>query len=511
MERTRAMKHIRRCGAIVAGLISLGLGSPAHAATFVADVGTDLPDVNPGDGLCESVVGCTLRAAIQEANATPGADVVELAQPLYILSISGSGWETDDAKGDLDVLSDVTVVGLGRRRVVIRADYLGGGESYPGRLFAVQDGGALSIDNVVLERGHADIGGAVLVIWGSSLHATDVEIRRNVAREGGGIWVGPDSIVTLRDSRLVNNVAVRPHPDSVLFAAGSAIYGIDAERVEIDYSRIDHNYSPDDFGVPTIRMMGPGELVVRNSDISGNWMAAPWAGVVFVNNSVVIDSTSFTGNRGRSTVRAGEAVIASSTFSGNEVQAAEVVVHGEGIVSSSTFTNSENPSEDGRGALYGTGLRVENSIIAGNVGRDCGWAADERPRSLGYNVVGPDCPFRGTGDVTGVLDPKLAPLDRPRGSTSRGLVHMPLTGSAALNAGDPRGCTWRPGGLRSAAVYLEEDQGGFERYVGSACDAGAMESPIDVFEYVGPPEPILPGDPIVLPPGTGPSSGGLAP
>jgi CSLREA domain-containing protein len=33
-------------------------------------------DLNPGDGICESRNGCTLRAAIQEANARPGPQTI---------------------------------------------------------------------------------------------------------------------------------------------------------------------------------------------------------------------------------------------------------------------------------------------------------------------------------------------------------------------------------------------------------------------------------------------------
>ena len=48
--------------------------APGWAAVFEVDSSLDLPDANPGDGTCEALVGlgtCTLRAAIEEANATP--------------------------------------------------------------------------------------------------------------------------------------------------------------------------------------------------------------------------------------------------------------------------------------------------------------------------------------------------------------------------------------------------------------------------------------------------------
>ena len=67
------------CAALLAG------GWPAYAATFTVSTLADFSDDEPGDGECETVVGnpidgfrleCSLRGAIEEANAFPGADVV---------------------------------------------------------------------------------------------------------------------------------------------------------------------------------------------------------------------------------------------------------------------------------------------------------------------------------------------------------------------------------------------------------------------------------------------------
>lgn len=58
---------------------------PAHAAdTFTVERTIDTPDVNVGDGDCDVTLAatgfqCTLRAAIQEANVTPEADLIRFA------------------------------------------------------------------------------------------------------------------------------------------------------------------------------------------------------------------------------------------------------------------------------------------------------------------------------------------------------------------------------------------------------------------------------------------------
>jgi len=74
-------------GLLLAALVSLTLAvKPAHAdATFTVNSTGDSADTNLSDGLCDtsSLAGiqCTLRAAIQEANDTPGADTIEFGIP----------------------------------------------------------------------------------------------------------------------------------------------------------------------------------------------------------------------------------------------------------------------------------------------------------------------------------------------------------------------------------------------------------------------------------------------
>ena len=76
---------------------------PASAAQFIVNSARDGVDANPGDGLCATAAGdCTLRAAIQESNALPGADVIFVPGAVYTLTIPGTG-EDAAATGDLDI------------------------------------------------------------------------------------------------------------------------------------------------------------------------------------------------------------------------------------------------------------------------------------------------------------------------------------------------------------------------------------------------------------------------
>jgi CSLREA domain-containing protein len=83
-KTTTKTEHFFKALVVLAMLASLlavlGL-RPAHATTtFAVNFTGDLPDRNVGDGVCDVTTStedtCTLRAAIQEANATSGADTI---------------------------------------------------------------------------------------------------------------------------------------------------------------------------------------------------------------------------------------------------------------------------------------------------------------------------------------------------------------------------------------------------------------------------------------------------
>jgi len=94
----------------LAGALAWGLtGSPAGAVDFTVNSTLDAVDANPGNGVCATSAGrCALRAAVMEANALAGLDRVLLAREIYRLTIPGPG----AAEGDLDVSSDLEIVGV---------------------------------------------------------------------------------------------------------------------------------------------------------------------------------------------------------------------------------------------------------------------------------------------------------------------------------------------------------------------------------------------------------------
>lgn len=128
--------HLKHWQRLAAGLIVLA-GQPALALDLQVDSLLDEIDASI-DGQCVSIPSgaCTLRAAIQEANAAGGPHTVTI--PAGTLSLTRSGVDDLAATGDLDILSEVAINGAGTN---IQAAF---------RIFDVRQGGRLSISNLNL-------------------------------------------------------------------------------------------------------------------------------------------------------------------------------------------------------------------------------------------------------------------------------------------------------------------------------------------------------------------------
>lgn len=108
---------------IGAAVVIIAAGSPAKAVDFVVNSTADMVDLLPGDGVCDADPGpatvCTLRAAVQEANALPNdpsqpapfdRDRIGLYGGTYTLTIPGRD-EDQAATGDLDLTETVEILG----------------------------------------------------------------------------------------------------------------------------------------------------------------------------------------------------------------------------------------------------------------------------------------------------------------------------------------------------------------------------------------------------------------
>lgn len=175
-----------------AGLIVDGVNGDAVIETPVDYIVTFASDSNQS-----SHAGMSLRDAIIQANATPGHNVILLPKGTYSLSESGSG---GDSEGDLDLLEDVTILGLSKDEVIIDATSLGD------RIFDISS--SVTLSGLTLTGGHAvgNSGGAIYVRPGGSLTLDDVVARDNIAdAHGGGIL--NEGTLSITNSTILDNIA----------------------------------------------------------------------------------------------------------------------------------------------------------------------------------------------------------------------------------------------------------------------------------------------------------------
>jgi len=95
-------------------LAALALSLPAPAVTFVVNDTSDAHDGLVGNGVCSTPAPgvCTLRAALDEANATTGA-TIQLPAGTFTLAL-----------GSLQVQTPVTIAGAGASATTISGNDL---------------------------------------------------------------------------------------------------------------------------------------------------------------------------------------------------------------------------------------------------------------------------------------------------------------------------------------------------------------------------------------------------
>jgi CSLREA domain-containing protein len=187
------------CSSIALGLAVLIAPRPALAATFAVDTTDDGVDVAPGDGQCQTANGhCTLRAAIQEANALLGADVVRLPAGNYLLARAGTG-EDHGATGDLDITSSISITGDGAATTIVDADH---GD----RVFDILATGAAVITGVTIQNGAADDGAGIRV-GGGTLKLVESAVTGNQASDAGGGIDNDVGVLELVRTTVSGNVA----------------------------------------------------------------------------------------------------------------------------------------------------------------------------------------------------------------------------------------------------------------------------------------------------------------
>jgi hypothetical protein len=162
----------------------------AHAANFDVNQANDASDADLSDNICDSDLGvpghqCTLRAAIEQANALAGSDNINLTVPgPYNLTIS-----------QLLVTSQITLNANG-----YTIQRTGAGKF---RVFLVTETGDLTLNDVTIRDGDVvGPGGGIYNI--GTLNISDGTISNNAATSpGGGIY--NTGMLNILNSAIANN------------------------------------------------------------------------------------------------------------------------------------------------------------------------------------------------------------------------------------------------------------------------------------------------------------------
>ena len=227
------MSHIR----LLCFLLVLLLPALSPAEDFNVTDTADKDDTDPGNGVCFShfqvvwvgayifLPKCTLRAAIQEAEALPGADSISLKTRTYTIDREGND-EDEGLFGDFDVTDSLTIIGTGSTIDTELADRIfdvhsgtlslsnmtlskgqAKADSGPAGGGAIRNQGSLYLDTVELSDNSADAarGGAILNLGNAVI--TNGSIRSNRAGSGGGIHNSETGSLKLRSSTLSYNTA----------------------------------------------------------------------------------------------------------------------------------------------------------------------------------------------------------------------------------------------------------------------------------------------------------------
>jgi CSLREA domain-containing protein len=304
---------------------------------FRVDSPNDAVDASPGNDLCATGLGeCTLRAAVQEANALAGLDHVVLPFGTYTLSLNPAGLN-DAASGDLNVTSDLAVAGDGAETTIIQA---AGG--WLERIFRIE-GVYAQIAGVTIRNGGRnfsstpDCGSAAGggICNNGTLTMLDSVLRDNRGLSNGGGGIYSTGTLTLSNTSVYSNTGGGVYSRGALTILGSRILSNTNETAF--------------FG----GIYSQGTLLIRDSLVASNTVTGAsggglvaWSGFATLINTQLISNSA--ASWGGGLVSIGAAVTLSRT------------------------TVMSNTAGNGGGLYSQTGATILESTVAGNHATDAG-------------------------------------------------------------------------------------------------------------------------------------------
>lgn len=390
-------------------LTGLLLAVPAQAAHILnVDSIVDAADINPGDGSCLAPIGggslgCTLRAAVQEANAlmtsaTPHTSIT-IALPSGIFTLAGAANEDNAASGDLDILGTCPSVSINTPCLTITGNsdadtFIEGNNT--DRIFHIIGRNTVKITGVTLRNGRAvgaDGGGIKntngwLTLENCTVTANTADGATTGRSSGGGIYNGDNAQMVINNCKVNTNRVNNPQANGGNgFFGGGGIFNSGILTLKNSYVE-SNNGRPFGGGIQNTSglRLGTGKLTIDGGIIRSNSNTAAqggglsnYGGAVIMTRTIVRANVATAGGAGiHNTNGANEA----GSVSGNIRIIASVIDNniGGGIsnqnsmdISYSTISGNQTT---GFGGVAGGGagirniapgeLAVQNSTITGN-------------------------------------------------------------------------------------------------------------------------------------------------
>jgi uncharacterized repeat protein (TIGR01451 family) len=301
------------CGLGVAVFATVGMAGTASANADTFTVNNTSDAALGGSVTCAgSGATCTLRAAIQAADAAGGSSTITLPAGTYKLTLTppsgGSGSDSDDpATGDLDVDNNasVTLAGAGAGSTVINANSVD-------RAFAVHEGAGLSISDVTIESGSpaseslgSEDGGAIYT--DGSLSTDDVDFTANGSDDGGAIYADTDSRLSIDGGTFTGNgweyggavsddsgnpaeVQNATFTQQTAYYYGGDVYYDGAGSLTITDSNFTDTTTYDGGGA--IYAEGDGDVAISGSQFTDD--SSYYAGAIYSDDSISLTQDTFT-------------------------------------------------------------------------------------------------------------------------------------------------------------------------------------------------------------------------